>query len=97
MEGYCVKCKAKKDIKRMTGLKNVGCETCHGPGKAYMKSKIMKGIFSGELKGADYGLSVPTEETCLQCHNKRSPSFKSFVYEDRVKEIAHPYPVGMKK
>ncbi|MBL7024879.1 MAG: cytochrome c family protein [Candidatus Marinimicrobia bacterium] len=88
--------KARKAIKRMEGLKNVGCEVCHGPGDAYKKKKVMQGIYSDSLKASDYSLvTIPSEETCLKCHNERSPSFKPFNYEERVKEIAHPFPKDM--
>jgi|FLOH01.1.fsa_nt_gi hypothetical protein len=87
---------AVKAMERMEGLKNVGCEMCHGAGNDYKKKKIMEGIYAGELKAEDFGLVKKTpEETCLKCHNKRSPSFKAFNYDERVKEIAHPFPEGM--
>jgi len=85
----------KKAVKRMENLKNVGCEICHGPGSMYKKKKTMEAIFSGEVKGEDYGLLEVNEETCLRCHNERSPSYKPFDYEARKKIIAHPYPADM--
>ncbi|MCH7612407.1 MAG: cytochrome c family protein [Candidatus Marinimicrobia bacterium] len=88
--------KGKKAAKRMENLKNIGCEICHGPGSEYKKKKTMEAIFAGEVKGVDFGLLEVTEETCLKCHNKRSPSFKPFDYETRLEEIAHPYPPDMK-
>jgi len=88
---------AKKAIKRMTNLRNVGCEACHGPGSGYKKKKVMQGIFNGSLKAADYGLVMPDENTCKQCHNQESPTYKKFVYNEFVKKIAHPYPESMKK
>jgi len=87
---------AKKAIKRMNGLKNVGCEMCHGAGDAYKKKKIMQGIYSDSLRAEDYGLvTITPEETCLKCHNDRSPSYKPFDYKKRVAEISHPFPDGM--
>jgi formate-dependent nitrite reductase cytochrome c552 subunit len=87
---------AKKAVKRMAGLQSVGCEACHGPGSAYKKKKVMEAIFNGETDAASVGLIVPNEETCLTCHNEDSPSYKPFDFEERVKEIAHPYPEGMR-
>jgi len=87
----------KKAIKRMKNLRNVGCEACHGPGSAYKKKKVMKGIFNGTLNAADYGLLKPDAKTCKQCHNSDSPTSKKFVYNEFVKKIAHPFPAGMKK
>jgi hypothetical protein len=84
----------KKAAKRMENLKNVGCEACHGPGSKYKSMKVMKAIFKGEVKAADYGLTIPDEKTCLKCHNERSPSYKPFDYASRIKEITHKFPEG---
>jgi hypothetical protein len=35
---------------------------------------------------------MPTAETCHGCHNEESPTFKDFNFEERVAQIAHPYP-----
>jgi len=86
----------KKAAKRMENLKNVGCENCHGPGSAYKKKKIMEAIYAGTASGDEYGLLKPNEETCKRCHNERSPSYKPFNFEERIAEIAHPFPADMK-
>ncbi|MCF7823159.1 MAG: cytochrome c family protein [Candidatus Marinimicrobia bacterium] len=86
----------QKAVKRMEGLRNVGCEMCHGAGGDYMKKKVMEGIFTGEMMAADYGLLKPTEETCRGCHNKKSPTHKEFNFEKGLAKIAHPYPEGMR-
>ena len=70
----------------------VGCESCHGPGSAYKKKKIMTDIRAGKVDRAKYGLVKPTKETCMQCHNEESPSYKSFNFEEAVAKIAHPMP-----
>ena len=80
----------KKAVKRMKGLQAVGCEACHGAGSKYKSKKIMQGIYTGELNGAEYGLLSISEDTCKACHNETSPTFKPFNFEERVKEIAHP-------
>ncbi|GAB4332206.1 MAG: cytochrome c family protein [Calditrichia bacterium] len=68
----------------------VGCESCHGPGSEYKSMKVMKGIASGTMKGADYGLIEATEEQCKTCHNEESPTFKGFDYKTFWTKIAHP-------
>lgn len=70
----------------------VGCESCHGPGSAYKSRKIMKAISEGTEDGAKYGLVTPTEETCVECHNKKSPTYKDFKFEEMAAKIAHPVP-----
>lgn len=42
----------------------IGCETCHGPGSAYMDEEIMS---DRELFLANGGI-VPDEKTCQKCH-----------------------------
>lgn len=84
--------KPTKEVKLMEALQNVGCEVCHGPGDDYKSKKTMEGITAGTIDGASVGLIKADEQTCLGCHNSKSPSFKEFVYEERYKEIAHPRP-----
>jgi Zn-finger protein len=87
----------KKAVKRMKGLQAVSCEACHGPGSGYKKKKIMEEIFAGALADTTVGLSMPNEDTCLGCHNEKSPTYKKFSFEEYVKTIAHPYPPEMKQ
>ena len=86
-----------KAVKRMESLQGVGCESCHGPGSEYESKKTMTAIFEGKAKPEDHGLLIPNEETCLGCHNEKSPTFTPFDYKERLKKIAHPYPEGVKK
>ncbi len=68
------------------------CEACHGPGSEYKSMKVMKDIYAGTAKGADFGLIEPNNEVCVTCHNPKSPTYKEFKYEVEVKNIAHPVP-----
>ena len=66
----------------------VSCETCHGPGKDYMKKTVMENL--EEAKAA--GLIIPDESTCLKCHNEQSPNYKPFDFEEFWGKIKHPVP-----
>jgi hypothetical protein len=66
----------------------VGCEVCHGPGSDYMPMKVMK----DKEAAIAAGLQIPTEETCVNCHNEKSPTYKKFVFAEFEKQIAHPVP-----
>jgi len=89
--------KAKKEVKRMASLQSVGCEACHGPGSGYKKKKTMEGTFDGTIEPASVGLWTPDETVCIACHNEKSPTSKPFNFDERVKEILHPYPEGMRQ
>jgi hypothetical protein len=65
----------------------VGCEACHGPGSAYKKMSVMK----DRQKSIENGMVVPNEETCKRCHNKNSPTFKGFDFNEFFKKIDHRY------
>ncbi len=72
----------------------VQCETCHGPGKDYMKMSIMKNQKEAIANGLTM-LSVKdgsAEKFCETCHNKRSPNFKGFDFKEMWAKIAHPVP-----
>jgi hypothetical protein len=101
--GYEVKCEdfwnpaeddkaGAKAVKRMDALKGVGCESCHGAGSEYKSSKIKKAIVAGEITAESVGLLEVTKETCITCHNEKSPTYKEFDFEARSADIAHPHP-----
>lgn len=87
--------KPTKAVKRMIGLQNVGCESCHGPGSKYKKKKVMTAVYKGETDPVSVGLWRINEGTCKQCHNEASPTYKVFDYDKKYKEILHPYPDDM--
>ena len=66
----------------------VGCESCHGPGRHYLKKSIME---SQERSNAN-GLIIPDKDMCVTCHNEESPSYKPFVLEEYWAKIEHPRP-----
>ncbi|HLF17409.1 MAG TPA: cytochrome c family protein [Candidatus Omnitrophota bacterium] len=66
----------------------ISCETCHGPGKDYMKKTVMQ----DREESVAAGLIIPNETTCLQCHNEQSPNYKPFNFEEFWGKIKHPIP-----
>ncbi|PIQ87028.1 MAG: cytochrome C554 [Candidatus Omnitrophica bacterium CG11_big_fil_rev_8_21_14_0_20_45_26] len=68
----------------------VSCESCHGPGKDYMKKSVME----DQDAAIAAGLVIPNEATCQKCHNPESPSFKSFDFHESWEKIKHPVPKG---
>lgn len=74
----------------------VGCESCHGAGGDYYKSKVMKGIRNGTIEAKSVGLIIPNEETCRECHNAQGPMpvKEEFNFKKMWAKIAHPIPEG---
>jgi hypothetical protein len=68
-------------------FEGIQCEACHGKGSLYMKANHMKDSSEAVLKG----LLIPVEVVCTKCHNKRSPNFKGFNYQESLKRINHRY------
>lgn len=70
----------------------VTCESCHGAGGDYWNMKVMKGISAGEQDPAEVGLIKPDRKTCVGCHNKNSPTYKEFKFEEYWPKIEHKLP-----
>jgi len=89
--------KGKAAAKRMTSLQSVSCEACHGAGSDYKGKKNMRAIFEGEISAEEHGLVVQNEKVCKACHNEESPTYQPFDYEEKKEEIAHSFPIELKK
>ncbi len=63
----------------------VGCETCHGPGSAYLDLEVM----SDRDKFIANGGIIPDQQTCRRCHGNQD-----FDFEEMFAKIAHPKPAG---
>ena len=79
----------KKAVKHAKNLANVGCESCHGPGSAYIEifEEIMKSKRTykvDELYAA--GLTKMDAAACTTCHNEKSPTFDASVPFDYAKK-----------
>lgn len=77
---------------KITLEEGVSCEACHGPGSDYWSMKVMKALSAGKQDPKAVGLRTQTEELCVACHNKKSPTYKPFKFKEAVQAIAHPYP-----
>src|SRR5690242_9612694 len=67
------------------GAQGVTCETCHGPGRLYAQSFIMR---DRELARA-VGLVDVGERTCTACHTDSAPSLRPFRYAEKLPLIQH--------
>jgi len=81
-----------------TLFEGVQCEACHGPGSLYKSPKIMsKSKYKKDREtqhklALEAGLIIPDEKTCVGCHNKKSPTFKSFDYKTMKVKGVHALP-----
>jgi len=78
----------------------VTCESCHGPGKDYMKKSVMENR-KDAIAG---GMTYPATKSCAQCHNEQSPTWKADRYTTKdgkkvgfdaelaYQKIKHPNP-----
>ena len=87
----------KKSVRKAKKLEGVGCESCHGPGSAYVKifeeiQKSKRKYRVEELHAA--GLAKIGEAVCKTCHNEESPTINTgdaFDYEKRKEEGTHEH------
>jgi len=93
--GECLRCHAtaywfgkEKVTDTIAVEEGIGCESCHGPGKDYMKMSTMK----DQQKAIEAGLLLANEETCRKCHNETAPNVKEFIYKESWEKIKHPIP-----
>lgn len=68
----------------------VQCETCHGGGEKYKTFPIMKDIKQAVANGlTEYKNEADIKKNCLECHNKKSPTYKEFKFKEMYDKIKH--------
>jgi hypothetical protein len=81
-EPRCLSCHAPD---AEDGLPGVSCEACHGPGRMYSASYVMR---DPELAHA-VGLLDPDARTCAACHTEATPSLVRFDFARKLPLIRH--------
>jgi len=75
-------------------LRNVGCESCHGPGDAHImyQEYVIYGSLVGEVRGEDLEdpiVLTPDEDTCLACHVP--PYDEAWMYGLKLNRVMHEH------
>ncbi len=93
--GKCLKCHStayyfteQQLTQAIQPEEGISCESCHGPGKDFMKKSVMEDKDAAKAAG----LIIPDESTCKKCHNPESPNYKDFDYKTNWEKIKHPVP-----
>lgn len=84
-DARCKQCHTMVSDDPDPSLAGVQCETCHGAGRWYSESWVMR---DRELREKLF-LVTPDEKTCTRCHTESSPSLRPFVYEEKLEKIRH--------
>lgn len=94
----------KKSFKPEEG---VGCEVCHGPGDAHARARFRAANSEEEDEGfgdeeaeakyteipvGEIGMDI-SEDLCVKCHNKKSPTYQPFCFHCRSFSIRHLNPL----
>ena len=90
----CLECHAiSGDVKLVAD--GVQCESCHGAGSAFKAMPVMKDHAKAIAAGlTDFKDKGAIEKKCTSCHNEKSPTHKSFKFEEMWAKIKHPIPKG---
>jgi len=90
----CLECHAITDDTKLMA-DGVQCEMCHGAGSSYKNMAIMKDSVKAVAAGLVlYKDKAAIEKKCKTCHNEKSPSYKTFKFEEMWAKIKHPIPKG---
>lgn len=79
----CLRCHSTGTAKHLQGVQ---CESCHGPGRYYIRPEVMV----DPLLARSVGLRVKRNASgCTSCHTKQVTKGKSFNYKKEWAKIAH--------
>jgi len=100
-DAKCLKCHTTgygekggfKSLSETPHLAGIGCEACHGPGKAYSEIMLKKARSYEREELVKAGLIIDLKAVCLNCHNPNAPVIQKdygFSYKERFKGVHIP-------
>jgi hypothetical protein len=69
-------------------LAGVQCESCHGAGRFYEPSYVMRDKVLSELNG----LQKVEVSVCTPCHTNDAPKLAPFKFEEKIEMVRHKKP-----
>ena len=82
----CLQCHSRDEAREgQADVSGVSCETCHGAGRYYEPSVVMRDKELSHL----FGLADVPVQSCKVCHGGESPSLKPFDVAEAMKRIDH--------
>jgi hypothetical protein len=87
-DGTCRACHTMSPPSDDPALQGVQCESCHGAGKMYAPRYVMRDADLSKL----LNLQGVSEEQCVSCHSKDTPSVREFSFDEAVALVRHRPP-----
>ena len=82
----CLQCHSHDEARQgQADVQGVSCETCHGGGRFYQPSVVMRDKELARL----FGLSDPAPASCKVCHGGAQPSGAPFDVKQAMQRIDH--------
>ena len=82
----CLQCHSRDEARpSQVPVSGVSCETCHGAGRWYQPSVVMRDKELSHL----FGLTDPTAQSCMACHGGETPSLQPFDVKEALRRIDH--------
>jgi hypothetical protein len=93
LECHTITADAASADKAFDAKDGVQCESCHGAGSAYKSMAVMKDKAKAIAAGmTEFKDNAAIEKKCRTCHNDKSPTFKSFKFDEHWAKIKHSVP-----
>jgi len=89
----CLQCHTTDADENDEAVVGVQCEACHGQGRYYSLSYVMRDQELREL----LGFRKIDEKVCRRCHTESTPSIRPFIFQEKFELIRHDEPQAVVK